>query len=113
MAPEGVKTLAFVWSCQTDKGKKIMKFNRIAKSAVVATGVVAFAATVASGTAVAQKKAKKEKCYGVVAKGQNDCGTSAHSCAAQSKVDNHPEEWIYMPAGLCERIAGGSTKAPK
>ncbi|MCK0070459.1 MULTISPECIES: DUF2282 domain-containing protein [Kordiimonas] len=90
-----------------------MKINRIAKTAVATTGVVAFAMAAASTSAVAaDKKAKKEKCYGIVAKGMNDCGTSTHSCAGQAKVDNHPEEWIYVTKGLCKRIAG-STKKPK
>lgn len=88
-----------------------MKFNRIAKTAVATTGAVAFAMTVAAGTAsAADKKVKKEKCYGVVAKGMNDCGTSTHSCAGQAKTDNHPEEWLYVAKGLCDRIAGGSTE---
>ena len=91
-----------------------MKINRIAKTAVATTGAVAFAMTVVSGAAVAQdKKAKKEKCYGIVAKGMNDCATSTHSCAGQAKVDNHGEEWIYVTKGLCQRIAGGSLEPKK
>ncbi len=88
-----------------------MKFNRVAKTAVATTGAVAFAMTMVSGAAVAQ--AKKEKCYGIVAKGMNDCATSTHSCAGQAKVDNHGEEWIYVAKGLCDRIAGGSTSPKK
>jgi len=87
-----------------------MKFNRIAKTAVIATGAAAFAMTAASGAVVAGDKKAKEKCYGVVAKGMNDCATSTHSCAGQSKVENHPEEWVYVTQGLCKRIAGGKTK---
>ncbi|GHF29308.1 hypothetical protein GCM10017044_25700 [Kordiimonas sediminis] len=91
-----------------------MKFNSLTKKAVVTTGVVAFAATAIAGNAsAADEKMKKEKCYGVVAKGMNDCGTSTHSCAGQAKTDAHPEEWIYMPAGYCERIAGGKLKPGK
>lgn len=91
-----------------------MKFNRFAKAAVATTGVAAMALTVASGAVSAvEKKEKKEKCFGVVAKGMNDCGTSTHSCAGQAKVDNHPEEWIYLPAGMCERIAGSNKKPAK
>ncbi len=90
-----------------------MKFNRVAKTAVAATGAAAFAMTVATGAAVAGEKKAKEKCYGIVAKGMNDCGTSTHSCAGQAKVDNHPEEWVYVAKGLCKRIAGGKTKPGK
>jgi len=91
-----------------------MKFNRIATTTVATSSAVAFALTFASAAAVAgDKKAKKEKCYGIVAKGMNDCATSTHSCAGQSKVDNHGEEWVYMTKGLCERIAGGKLKPSK
>ncbi len=91
-----------------------MKINRIAKTAVISTTAAAFALTFASGTVVAmEKKGKREKCYGIVAKGMNDCASSAHSCAGQSKVDNHPEEWIYVAKGLCSRIAGGKSKPGK
>lgn len=90
-----------------------MKINRIAKTAVATTGVVAFAMAAATVPAAAAGKGKKEKCYGVVAKGMNDCGTSTHSCAGQAKVDNHPEEWIYVTKGLCKRIAGSSKKPKK
>jgi len=45
----------------------------------------------------------------------NDCGTSLHACAGQATADNNAEEWIYVPAGTCGKIAGSSLKeaAPK
>ncbi len=89
-----------------------MKLNKITKNAVATTGAVAFAMTMVAGDVVAAEKGKKEKCFGIVAKGMNDCATSTHSCAGQAKVDSHPEEWIYVASGMCERIAGGS-KEPK
>jgi uncharacterized membrane protein len=51
-----------------------------------------------------------EKCYGIAKAGANDCAstTGAHSCAGMSKVDSDPSEWIYVPAGYCERIVGGT-----
>lgn len=92
-----------------------MKLNKVASKTVATTSVLAFAMAVSSGAAVAEKKkkSKKEKCYAIVAKGMNDCATSTHSCAGQSKVDNHPEEWVYVPAGLCNRIAGSKSKPGK
>lgn len=54
-----------------------------------------------------------EKCYGIVKAGQNDCGTSAHNCSGEAKINNGPAEWVFTPTGLCNRIVGGSTKAPK
>ena len=72
------------------------------------TGAVLTAATV---SAAAPKWASKgttiEKCAGVAAKGKNDCGANDHSCAGQAKKDNDPNEWIYVPAGVCEKIANG------
>jgi len=51
-----------------------------------------------------------EKCTGIVKVGMNDCGTSKHACAGMAKVDNDPEEWIYVPKGTCKKIAGGKVK---
>ncbi len=50
-----------------------------------------------------------EKCYGLAKAGQNDCAsTGNHSCAGTSKVNADPKSWIFVPAGYCERIVGGS-----
>lgn len=91
--------------------------NKLLKPAILASGAVAMAMSMAVVSVEASagdddKAKKKEKCYGVVAKGHNDCATSAHSCAGQAKVDGDSEEWMYLPKGHCERIVGGSlTKA--
>jgi len=69
-------------------------------------GVVALGLGAVAQDASAAKEGF-EKCAGVVKAGLNDCGTSSHACAGQSKVDNDPEEWIYVPAGTCAKIAGG------
>ena len=53
----------------------------------------------------------KEKCYGVVKAGQNDCAAGSHSCAGQSKVDNDPASWKYVAKGTCDKM-GGKTTAP-
>ena len=91
-----------------------MNFSKSIKPAIIASGAVAMAMTMVSVDAAAAdpKAKKKEKCYGVVAKGHNDCATSAHSCAGQAKADAASGEWMYLPKGLCERIVGGKiTKA--
>ena len=58
-------------------------------------------------------KAGKEKCFGNVKAGQNDCASSdgSHSCAGQAKADNDAHDWKYVAKGTCEKM-GGSTKAP-
>jgi uncharacterized membrane protein len=52
--------------------------------------------------------APTEKCYGIVKAGKNDCAAAAHSCQGQAKADRSAAEWIKVPKGTCERIAGGS-----
>ena len=69
-------------------------------------------ATAAFAGPAAQPEYSFEKCYGVVKAGQNDCQTATHSCAGTSTADNQPDSWVYVPAGTCGKLAGGST-APK
>lgn len=81
-----------------------MKYaGMIAAVSVAAIG----ATTLAVDSADAQRGAKQEKCYGVVAKGQNDCGNSRHSCAGEATANNMPDEWLYLPAGTCQRLTNG------
>lgn len=49
----------------------------------------------------------RERCYGVVNRGKNDCGNAKHACASQSVKDGDPTEFVMVPKGLCERIEGG------
>ncbi|MCU7833912.1 MAG: DUF2282 domain-containing protein [gamma proteobacterium symbiont of Taylorina sp.] len=51
-----------------------------------------------------------EKCQGIVKTGMNDCGTAKHACAGMAKVDNDPEEWVFVPEGTCAKLAGGKVK---
>ena len=78
------------------------------------TGAALAAATVSAATPTwATKGSTIEKCAGVAAKGKNDCGANDHSCAGHAKKDNDPNEWVYLPAGVCEKIAGGKVVASK
>jgi uncharacterized membrane protein len=49
-----------------------------------------------------------EKCYGIAKAGLNDCRTATHSCAGTSTKDLDGASWLYVPAGSCDKIAGGS-----
>lgn len=78
----------------------------------------AFAAAIAAPVLLsAQKPApapafKAEKCYGIAKAGSNDCAsTGANSCGGTSKLSSDPKAWIYVPAGYCDRIVGGSKTA--
>jgi uncharacterized membrane protein len=48
---------------------------------------------------------ERERCYGVVKAGQNDCANGVHSCAAQGATDSDPREWVAMPKGTCAKLA--------
>jgi uncharacterized membrane protein len=64
----------------------------------------------ASGNAMAaDKKMDMEKCFGVAKAGKNDCSSnkSAHSCAGQATKNNDPMDFVAVPKGTCEKIAGG------
>jgi len=67
----------------------------------------------ALGTATAGDNANKEKCAGIAAAGQNDCGTASHSCAGQAKTDKDPADWKYVPKGECEKMGGKVLKPEK
>jgi uncharacterized membrane protein len=51
-----------------------------------------------------------EKCYGIAAAAENDCQTATHSCAGESKQARDKQSWVYLPAGTCTKIDGGSLK---
>ena len=57
----------------------------------------------------------KEKCYGNVKAGQNDCAApnGSHSCAGQAKVDNDANDWKYVAKGTCEKLGGSLKVAEK
>ncbi len=64
-----------------------------------------------AATSVQAADEGKEKCFGVAKKGQNDCGTTTHSCAGEAKADNMPDEWKYVAKGTCEKMGGKLTMA--
>ena len=76
----------------------------------IAAAVATLMTTGVIDTAEAADKAKKEKCYGVVKAGKNDCGNASksHSCAGFAEADSDGGEWVTVPEGLCEKLAGGS-----
>jgi uncharacterized membrane protein len=78
-----------------------MKTSVMAISAAVVA--VAALSVVETGSAAAD-----EKCYGIAKAGLNDCQTPTHSCAGTSTKDADSASWIYVPAGTCQKIVGGS-----
>lgn len=52
-----------------------------------------------------------EKCYGVAARGKNDCAEGPHSCVGQATRDRDPQSFVLVPKGDCQKLAGGKTQA--
>lgn len=79
--------------------------NQRAMIAAAATSLMSLA--LLSTPAMAQD-AGKEKCFGIVKAGQNDCAnlSGSHSCAGQSKTDNDKGEWKYVAKGTCKTMSG-------
>ena len=71
------------------------------------------ASMVTAGAAIAEDKMEakpaREKCYGVAKAEKNDCAAKdgSSSCAGQSKKDADANSWVYVPKGLCDKLAGG------
>ncbi len=83
-----------------------MTKNQALVSAAVSS-LIAVGALAVSTQASAQDM---EKCYGVVAAGKNDCAGPGHTCQGQAASDSSPDEFILLPAGTCDRLAGGEVK---
>lgn len=90
-----------------------MKTTKIALTAAALAGILSLAVSSAQAEDMKGGDAKTEKCYGVVKAGMNDCGASGHSCAGHAAASGDKGEWVKMPAGLCDKIVGGTTMAPE
>jgi len=73
---------------------------------------LALAASQASAAPVAMPSGS-EKCYGVAAAGKNDCAAGVHSCAGQATKSSDKSSFVFLPAGACSKLAGGSTMVGK
>ena len=54
---------------------------------------------------------KLEKCYGINALSKNDCAEGVHSCAGQADKPRDTKSFVLLPAGDCNKIAGGKLQA--
>ena len=73
---------------------------------IVHSAIAGLLALGVSATGLAAKEGM-EKCGGIVKAGMNDCGTAKHACAGQAAKDGASDEWVYVPAGTCEKLIGG------
>ncbi len=80
-------------------------------ASALATAIAAPVLMSAQGPVPAPTAFKTEKCYGIAKAGKNDCAsTGNNSCGGTSKLTGDKNAWIYVPAGYCDRIVGGSLK---
>lgn len=76
------------------------------------TGALAAAILLVSNASLAQDKPATEKCYGVAKAGKNDCAAGpGTTCAGTSKTDGQGNAWVFVMAGTCEKLVGGSLAA--
>ncbi len=78
------------------------------KSTALIASAMATVIALAASVAAKAEDAKNEKCFGVAKAGQNDCATASNSCAGTSTRDAQKDAFLYVPAGICAKIAGGS-----
>ena len=82
-----------------------MKTSQKLATATALSSLLALGLALNSTAALA---AEKEKCYGVAKAGHNDCATNTSSCVGTSASDGQTDAFTVVPAGLCERLSGGS-----
>lgn len=82
-------------------------------SLIAAAAIASLGAATLAAADDAKDEQGKEKCYGVAKAGKNDCAANGHACAGQSKASGNAKEWIYVPAGTCDRLLNGRTEAAK
>ncbi|MFZ2540471.1 MAG: DUF2282 domain-containing protein [Gallionella sp.] len=63
-----------------------------------------------TGNASAADSKNMEKCFGIAKTGMNDCGSkkAGHSCAGQATKNSDPNDFVAVPKGTCDKIAGGT-----
>ena len=84
--------------------KTIALTTMFGAAALAAASTVAFA-----DEGKAMDKPAMEHCYGVNKAGKNDCASTTHACAGQATKDMDKASFVALPAGVCAKIAGGST----
>lgn len=80
-------------------------------SAVLMGAVATLLASVATASPLSKAEvdaavaAKKEKCYGVALKGQNDCAAGpGTTCQGTSTMDYQGNAWKFVAGGTCTSI---------
>jgi len=89
------------------QGKKRFLQNSAVVTLALAASVVAIDVNTNWFKKKTESSQARERCFGIVRAGKNDCATRKHSCAALAEQNNDPTEWVMVPNGLCRKISGG------
>ena len=88
-----------------------MSARNVVSSLVLASAVTTALATIATAGPLTKAEAdaaiaaKKEKCFGVALKGQNDCAAGpGTTCQGTSTVDFQGNAWKFVQGGTCASI---------
>ena len=77
----------------------------LAGAVSTALATLAVAGPLTKAEAEAAMAAKKEKCFGVALKGQNDCAAGpGTTCQGTSTVDFQGNAWKFVQGGTCANI---------
>ena len=80
--------------------------SALTKFAVASAMTAALAAAPIAGALAGDDM---EKCYGVAKAGMNDCKAGeGTTCQGTSTEDGQMNAWVLTPAGLCDKLVGGS-----
>jgi uncharacterized membrane protein len=85
--------------------KTIISSLVLASAVSTALATLAVAGPLTKAEADAAIAAKKEKCFGVALKGQNDCAAGpGTTCQGTSTVDFQGNAWKFVQGGTCANI---------
>jgi uncharacterized membrane protein len=90
-----------------------MDKTRVLNTVVIIGALSAMLAALHATTTNNSGQQERERCYGIVRAGNNDCANSKHSCVNKSPANGSNAEWIMLPKGICKRIVGGSLSEVK
>ena len=77
----------------------------LASAITTALASVSVAAPLTKAEMDAATAAKKEKCFGIALKGQNDCAAGpGTTCQGTSTVDFQGNSWKFVQQGTCTSI---------
>src|SRR5438552_19059138 len=92
--------------------ENLMSAKNVVSSFVLAGAVTTALATLAAAGPLTKAEmdaataAKKEKCFGVALKGQNDCAAGpGTTCQGTSTADFQGNAWKFVQGGTCTSIA--------